>query len=351
MSEQLQNTGVGYWACRACSAYAANMNRRMKQIEDKMERYDKELDTAKAALQRVDKKVEEISVEMKKKEEKTENMVKQGEQSVYEEMRERETRRLNVVLFGIPELNEKDATGKDKLEWDKKSCCNVFDALNLGLGDKSIKFCRRVGEKGDKHRPLVIGFWSESERASLMREARNLEKTMFNDISVAPDLTKIQREEEKEMKKEAERRNTQLSEDDRSKNLQWLVVGARGEKRFVKSVPRDPPPQGRTATRGRGMRGTGVRGAGASRGTRGKTSGANSIPITGRPAPEPVRRGSKEKETEEEADTETETESEMETETETETMGEADSGASKTPFRRKRKGSGGRAVDAPPEKR
>jgi hypothetical protein len=31
-------------------------------------------------------------------------------------MRERETRRLNVVLFGIPELNEKDATGKDKLE-------------------------------------------------------------------------------------------------------------------------------------------------------------------------------------------------------------------------------------------
>ncbi len=53
MSEQLQNTGVGYWACRACSAYAANMNRRMKQIEDKMERYNKELDTTKAALQRV----------------------------------------------------------------------------------------------------------------------------------------------------------------------------------------------------------------------------------------------------------------------------------------------------------
>jgi hypothetical protein len=45
-----------------------------------------------------------------------------------------------------------------------------------------------------------------------MREARNLEKMMFSDISVAPDLTKIQREEEKEMKKEAERRNTQLSD-------------------------------------------------------------------------------------------------------------------------------------------
>jgi hypothetical protein len=51
----------------------------------------------------------------------------------------------------------------------------------------------------------------------------------------------VQREEEKEMKKEADRRNTQLAEQDKAKNLQWMVVGARGEKRIIKAVPREQP--------------------------------------------------------------------------------------------------------------
>jgi hypothetical protein len=42
------------------------------------------------------------------------------------------------------------------------------------------------------------------------------------------------------MWKEAESRNEIHSKSDRSKNLQWLVVGARGEKRLVKSTPREP---------------------------------------------------------------------------------------------------------------
>jgi hypothetical protein len=36
------------------------------------------------------------------------------------------------------------------------------------------------------------------------------------------------------LKKEAERRNKNLSENDVSKNLHWVVVGARGEWRLTK---------------------------------------------------------------------------------------------------------------------
>ena len=343
MSEQLQNTGVGYWACRACSAYAANMNRRMKQIEDRLEQCSKETETNKETLKVMDSKVEKICEELKKKDEKTEKLVKQGESNVYEEMRERELRRLNVVFFKIPELNEKNATGKDKMEWDKKSCCNVFSALELDLGEKSIKFCRRVGEKGEEPRPLVTGFWTEMERAMLLREAKKLEKTVFSDISVTADLTKIQRDEEKDMKKEADKRNAQLSEQDKSKNLRWMVVGARGEKRFVKAVPRDQPAQrGRPTVRGRGTRGT--RGGGVG----GRTSGANNVPIGARPPQAPVITET-ESETETEAESDPGTEKEMESETETERGSQ--STTERATIRGKRKGSGGRAADAPPEKR
>jgi hypothetical protein len=112
VSEQLQLTEVGYWAC---ASYAVNMNRRLKQIEDKLEQCTKTVDTNTEKIKEVEKKVEGLSSELKKEGEKAAKLVKQGERSVYEEMRERETRRLNVVFFGIAELNEREATGKDKM--------------------------------------------------------------------------------------------------------------------------------------------------------------------------------------------------------------------------------------------
>jgi hypothetical protein len=350
VSEQLQLTGIGYWACRACAAYAVNMNRRLKQMEDKIEQCSKAADSNTEAIKVMDKKMESIGEELKKKEEKTAKLVKQGELNVFEELRERETRRLNVVFFGIPELSERNADGKAKLDWDRKSCCNVFAALDLDLGEASIKFCRRVGERGDDSRPLIVGFWTEAERASLLKKAKKLEETVFSDVSVGPDLTKIQRQEEKEMKKEAERRNEQMPEQDKAKNLQWMVVGARGEKRIIKTVPRDPPAQrGRAAGRGRGggardQRGTrGVRGGP----DKGIARGANSTPIGSRqsqlqpsPVVMPMENDGEETESEEE-------EEEMVTEVETGPETEAE----RRDKRRKRKGSAERAGEAPPQKR
>jgi hypothetical protein len=45
-----------------------------------------------------------------------------------------------------------------------------------------------------------------------------------------PDLTQEQRKDEAAMLKEAEERNGCLSEEEKAKNLEWMVVGARGER-------------------------------------------------------------------------------------------------------------------------
>jgi hypothetical protein len=65
VSEQLQLTGVGYWACRACALYAVNMNRRLKQIEDKLEQCTKTVETNTEKIKEVEKKVDGISSELK----------------------------------------------------------------------------------------------------------------------------------------------------------------------------------------------------------------------------------------------------------------------------------------------
>jgi len=49
-----------------------------------------------------------------------------------------------------------------------------------------VKFCRRVGERKETPRPLIVGFKSEAARNTLLESARRLEDTVFKDVSVAP---------------------------------------------------------------------------------------------------------------------------------------------------------------------
>jgi len=289
ISDQIQATGMAYWACKSCTTYAMGINHRVKQMEEKMEAMQHSMNANTAAVKEVEHKVERLDSAIQKKDEAVEKIVKKSELSIYDEMRERESRRLNVVFHGIGEKERVEGdTGKDRAAWDKKSCGNIFEALNLDMTEEAVKFCRRLGEKGEEPRPLLAGFYTEMERSKLLRNANKLEKTVFSNVNVSADLTKKQRDEEKEMWKEAESRNEKLTEEDKSKNLQWLVVGARGEKRLVKSTRREQD-GGQRERRGRGgmtrsradqrgaSRGGMSRASGIQRGrgvTRGRVSGA-----------------------------------------------------------------------------
>ncbi len=185
----------------------------------------------------------------------------------------------------------------------------------------------------------MAGLWTEANRAKLLKNAKKLEDTVFSDVSVGVDLTKAQREEEKEIKKEADRRNTQLAEQDKAKNLHWMVVGARGEKRIIKAVPREQPAQrGRPPGRGRGNT--------TRRGGRGGATGANITPMGPRQTPSQTAPETEtvEGKVSEEEMSETETEPE-------EHEAVTDRPTTKKDNRLKRDGSGGRACGAPPEKR
>ena len=59
----------------------------------------------------------------------------------------------------------------------------------------------------------------------ILEKARLLKDTNFSEIGITPDLTREQRAEEDEMAKEAEKRNLERTEDERSKNVEWILVG------------------------------------------------------------------------------------------------------------------------------
>ena len=250
IEKQLKTAGITYWACRPCTVYAQGMNHRMRDIEVKVGVVEKGVEENREGVKKLDKKVDGIREELKKRDDKVEKAVREAEKRMEAEWREREAKRLNVIFHCIGEAEDRRATGSERQEWDRKSCVNIFRALKLNIGEDAIRFCRRVGEKKEEPRPMVVGFWSEGEKSLLLRNARNLERTIFKEVTVGPDLTKKQRAEEAEMKEEADRRNREeLTEEDVSKNLKWAVVGDRGKKSLIKTVTRE-----REGERGAGWR-------------------------------------------------------------------------------------------------
>ena len=188
---------------------------------------------------------------------------------VFQELRERETRKHNLVLQGVPECDQPASTGKERQIWDFNKCEEICQELGLSLNREAFKFCRRVGAVTEGPRPLIVGFYTEMERSLLLRKAKCLAETSYSEVTVAPDLTKRQRQEERELWDKGARKNENRSAEQLLKNLEWAVVGPRGEKKLLLQPSRPPLPMrgrgagvrggrqgtapGPTATRGRGQ--------------------------------------------------------------------------------------------------
>jgi hypothetical protein len=276
---QVKQTGRTYWACRSCTNYAEGMHHRMKQIEEKLAEVKQSCSKNEEGLSQVQAEVGRLAEKVEKQAKDASEATSSKEDSVYEEIREREMRRANVVIHGMKEA-PLECKGRERWDWDRDSCWNLFRALKLDMPKDCIRFVRRVGDAETQPRPLILGFNEEGDRRRLLRcDTRN---TPFSDVDIGPDLTKKQRQEEINMKAEAVRRNMRMEEADRAKNLAWQVVGPRGEKRLIK-VYVDMEKE-----RLNGDSGNRGRGGAARRGRGGRTppaaTGSNTTPLGARDA-------------------------------------------------------------------
>ena len=228
-----------FWNCMPCSTYAKGITARMRELEGRIESVEKHQEEQDQELKSVNSKVDATNKDVKKLEKKIEE-AKSGT-NVLLELKERKARRLNVIFYGIGEATGENPSIEERKSWDRKSCQNIFDALKLNIRSNSLRFIRRVGEKGEKPRPLLVGMENMDDKERLLANAKYLRDTPLNRVGISPDLTPLELQEEREMVAEAERRNRNLSEEDKSKNMKWLVVGQKGEKRLFKGVERTQP--------------------------------------------------------------------------------------------------------------
>jgi Mg2+ and Co2+ transporter CorA len=233
LDKMKKETGATYWACKPCTKYAQGMNHRMREIEEDLKEVKQSTKQNKEAITTIEKKVEELAEEVKRTEGVSKKDIEEMMRAERDEARERKDRELNVILHGAEECGDSIQEGSERIAWDRAECLKLFNRNNLRLRQEDIKFCRRVGPKGDRARPLVIGFYSMASRnAALKMDLR----AASPDLAVGPDLTKKQREEEAQIWKEMEEKNEKRTEEEKAKNLVWKIVGPKGDRRLIRGM-------------------------------------------------------------------------------------------------------------------
>jgi len=237
---QMKEMGQAYWACRSCLSFCNKMNTQIKEVDKRVDKLMGKLEENTAGLKKADEKIEEVRKAVGKVERKQEDSEKRIEENMAEEMRAREAIRRNIIVHGIPEPDSRIKTDKERSEADLVECDHIFKATGARIGRKDIRFCRRIGERGQEKRPLLVGMKTEIIKTELLDAASELRHTAYKTVSICPDQTRMQRQAEKKLLEKVEQKNREdLTDEDRSKNLKWMAVGKKGEKRITKGQARE----------------------------------------------------------------------------------------------------------------
>ena len=126
----------------------------------------------------------------------------------------------NIIVHGLDE-----AEGADPLERRAKDIKEVQNILRefceVELNDEDIVKTMRLGKYDQtKKRPILIGIKTEERKREIFQNLHKLRNAPEN-ISVAHDLTKKQREELQELIKDARKKE----ENDQSGNFMYRVRG------------------------------------------------------------------------------------------------------------------------------
>jgi hypothetical protein len=237
---QSKEVGTAYWACRACLSFATKVNRQLQETSRRQDEIEARVETNAGGVRQNAQDIESLRQELRRVMAKMDDEREARDAALCEELRDRELRRLNLIIHGLPEPAQSISGNRDRAEADRRLCSDVFATIGVRTRGHDLKFCRRVGERGRDPRPLVIGIRTEEERRQILDRARTLQGTRFDNIAVVPDMTRMQRRAEDQLASEAEAKNQQLSAEDRERNLRWLVVGRRGEKRLIKGTENQP---------------------------------------------------------------------------------------------------------------
>jgi uncharacterized coiled-coil protein SlyX len=217
LDTQNEEEGRCFWTCKSCHSYALKFDKRMRNVETRVAKIENE------TIPEISEKMSGMRTELDDLKGVTKNLQESSKKddssihatitsAVLEEMKERETRRCNLIVHNIAEPGADVVQSKDRVEKDIEKLQELLGQIEVEVNvNETFRFAKRLGardEGDDTPRPLLIGFKERRYCDSILDKSHKLsdKEEPWSSVNIIRDLTKAQRKEEKEMRGEVERR-------------------------------------------------------------------------------------------------------------------------------------------------
>ena len=152
---QAKEVGQAYWACRACMNFSNKWHSQMREVNKRQEETEARVEANTDKIEEVRLNTEELRREFREYVQRTEGIQERLEAVMDAELREREARRLNLVIHGLQEPAENIKDPRGRMEQDKIECERLFIAMKARTRYQAIRFCR-----GERRGPQALGLRS-----------------------------------------------------------------------------------------------------------------------------------------------------------------------------------------------
>ena len=241
-------TGGSAFLCMICRKLVGKINFSLRALQGQIKEINSQLQTAKlerdymtAKIEKMENESAQVTTKIVSIEKEVGEEVAKAKEEVKEEMtvelKEREEKSVNLVVYGVKESDK--ATGAEKQAEDVEAVNKMAEAIGVELkGAVEVRY--RAGKKvpeATRPRPMVVRIEDEETREKIVANARKLaRKEEWKEVFVARDLTYKQRMEanklEEKLRKDAERMNDQAKNEGRVGGS-YKVVGVRAKSRRV----------------------------------------------------------------------------------------------------------------------
>ena len=228
--------GASAFLCKTCCKVINKVKAGQRELEGRVKALEVENGDMKKKMAEMERRVGQFEGGLKTVESGLTKAKEEVREEVQVDMREREERAENLVIFGLKESQKGEA--KERVKEDEDRVKELWECLEIEMEEDEAEVKFRAGKKKEdgKPRPLIVKVKEAEKKERVLSAARKLaKKDSWKGVFLAPDLTPKQREEDKKKeegrKREAEDKTVEARREGRKGK--YIVVGQRGRRRIV----------------------------------------------------------------------------------------------------------------------
>lgn len=201
------------WHCPVCTSEL----QKLPDPNDRLAAHEAKIDTMMGIVLTMQQQNAMIIKLLEQSDERMERKVEKQVKETFEEDREKEGRKNNLIMYNVKESRN---TGDEAESEDYNEVFNVFQEVDKSLKDpqlgEAVVEVIRLGKRSEqatRPRPLKVVMKDNDVKMRLLRKARNLKKSVtYSSVGISADKTLKERNEEKLLIEERNRRREEGEE-------------------------------------------------------------------------------------------------------------------------------------------